>query len=73
MRYVVARIKEYSREMTYRFYVTNSLQAIPQNKHIMTTLYDLLYNQDKENEEDDKTGDEIAFDIMQRAGLVFEE
>jgi len=36
------------------------------------TLYDLLYNP-VEDEEDDRTGDEIAIDIMTRAGLVFEE
>ena len=72
MRYVVARLEEYNREMTYRFYVANSLQNIPQGKHLMTTLYDLLYNKN-EKQEDERTGDEIVFDIMQRAGLVFEE
>ena len=72
MRYVVARLEEYNREMTYRFYVANSLQNIPQGKHLMTTLYDLLYN-NNEKQEDERTGDEIVFDIMQRAGLVFEE
>lgn len=72
MRYVVARLEEYNREMTYRFYVANSLQNIPQGRHLMTTLYDLLYNKN-EKQEDERTGDEIVFDIMQRAGLVFEE
>lgn len=70
MRYVVARLEEYSREMTYRIYIANSLQNIPQNKYTALTLYDLLYNP-VENEEDDRTGDEIALDIMQRAGLIF--
>lgn len=72
MRYVVARIEEFNRDMTYRFYVSNSLQNIPQNKYTMTTLYDLLYNQNEENE-DNRTGDEIAFDIIAKAGLHFED
>ena len=71
MRYVVARLQEYSREMTYRFYVANSLQNIPQNKYATTSLYDLLYNEDDIN--DDRTGEEIALDIIQRAGLIFED
>ena len=68
MRYVMARADEYAREMTYRLYVANGLQNIPQNKYSMTSLYDLLYNQSE-----DKDGDEIAVDIMQRAGLKFED
>lgn len=72
MRYVVARLEEYSREMTYRFYIANSLQNIPQGKCCTITLYDLMYGS-AEVEEDDRTGDEIAIDIMQRAGLVFED
>lgn len=59
--------------MTYRFYVANSLQNIPQGKHMTLTLYDLLYNPVEDEEEDERTGDEIAIDIMTRAGLVFEE
>ena len=75
MRYVVARIEDFNRDMTYRFYVANGLQNIPQNKYSMTTLYDLLYNQnmDNANNEDNRTGDEIAFDIMAKAGLHFED
>lgn len=74
MRYVVARLEEYSREMTYRFYIADSLQAIPQNKHLMTRFYDVLYNPIKDDNSDDaRTGDDIAIDIMQRAGLMFED
>ena len=73
MRYVVARLEDFSREMTYRFYVANSLQNIPQGKYTALTLYDVLYSPVESEEEDDRTGDEIAIDIMTRAGLVFEE
>ena len=68
MRYVVARLDEFNREMTYRFYISSSLQLAPQNKHITKSLYDLLYNYHPEEE---KTGDEIVEDIMLRAGLTF--
>ena len=71
MRYVVARLQEYGREMTYRFYVANSLQNIPQNKYTTMSLYDLLYNENDIN--DERTGEEIALDIIQRAGLIFED
>lgn len=59
--------------MTYRFYVANSLQNIPQGKYTALTLYDVLYPVENEDEEDERTGDEIAIDVMTRAGLVFEE
>ena len=72
MRYVVARLEEYSREMTYRFYVANSLQNIPQGKSCTITLYDLLYNQHDDTSEE-KTGDDIVEDVMSRAGLFFED
>lgn len=71
MRYVVARLEEYSREMTYRFYIANSLQNIPQGKYTTKTLYDLMY--EPTEEDDEKSGDEIAFDIIMRAGLSFED
>lgn len=69
MRYVIARLEEYNRDMTYRFYISNSLQNIPQNKYTVSTLYDLLYNEYKEN----LTGDDVAVNVIQRAGLTFEE
>ena len=69
MRYVEARLEEYNREEAYRIYVTGSLQLIPQNKYIGISYIDML----KPKDEISKTGDEIIMDIMNRAGLRFEE
>lgn len=57
------------REWTFRHYVANSLKLIPENKYIQATLYEVLNPQP----EDDRTADEIVLDIMNRAGLKFEE
>lgn len=67
MRYVEARIDDFNREEAYRFYVTKSLQLVPQNKYISTSYEDVL----KPKKIDNRSGDEIAIDIMERAGLKF--
>lgn len=69
MRYVEARIDEYNREEAYRFYISKSLQLIPQNKYLKVEYTDLL----KPQEVDLRSADEIAADIIQRAGLHFED
>ena len=68
MRYVEARIDEYNREQTYRFYVTKSLQLIPQSKYLETQYLDMLKPQEKS-----KTGDDIVRETMKLAGLKFGE
>ena len=67
MRYVEARIDEYNREEAYRIYVTRSLQLVPQNSYITTPFTDIL----KPKVVDNRTGEEIAMDVMKRAGLKF--
>lgn len=69
MRYVEARIEEYNREETYRIYITKSLQLIPQNKWLTNTYFDVLNPKPTDN----RSGDEIAVDIIGRAGLSFGE
>lgn len=69
MRYVEARLDEYQREETYRFYVTKSLQLLPQNKYLQASYQETV---DTPKDIDTRTGDEIVFDIMKRAGLTFE-
>lgn len=64
MRYVEARLEEEDREEAYRIYVTRSLQLIPQSGYIPETYYDITHNKI-----DNRTGDDIVLDIMQRAGL----
>lgn len=67
MRYVDARLSEYKREQTYRFYVTKSLQLAPQNKYMQVSYDEIL----KRKPVPQKTGDEILADVMKGAGLSF--
>lgn len=67
MRYVVARFEEQQREMAYRNYVTRSLQLIPQNSYITASFDEILHPE----KIDTRTGDEIAEDVIAKAGLTF--
>ena len=67
MRYVEARLTEYTREQAYRLFVTRSLQLAPQGQYITTSFGDILNPQKVDN----RTGDEIAIDVMKKAGLSF--
>lgn len=67
MRYVMARYKMEQRELAYRIFVTDSLQLAPQNKYIVTRYEDSIKTKKKDN----RTGDEIAADVIKRAGLSF--
>ena len=69
MRYVEARFNEYNREEAYRIYASRSLQLIPQSKHLIKGYLDFVYPK----EEDTRSGDEIVQDVMNGAGLRFEE
>ena len=63
----MARIEEDQRETTYRLYIANSLYYAPQNKMMAKTLQDIWYPV----AEDTRTGDDIAMEIIQKAGLSF--
>lgn len=71
MRYVEARLDEYQREEAYRFYLGKSLQLIPQNKWLKNDYFYFVNPEKKPRES--RSGDQIAADIMKRAGLHFEE
>lgn len=62
----MARIEEDCREMTYRFYVTTCLQNIPQQKYTTVSFYDMLYPK----LEDNRSAEEIAADVIAKAGLI---
>lgn len=64
----MARLDQENRDEAYRVFVTESLKLIPQNKYL-TARYDDVLKQKVEN----KTGEEIAIDVIKRAGLVFKE
>ena len=68
MRYVEARLDEFEREETYRIFVTTSLQLIPQNKHLVKSYTDMVMK--NQNPVNNRTGDDIAMDIITRAGLT---
>lgn len=52
--------------MAYRFYVTNCLQNIPQNKYITKSFHDMLYPEP----EDTRSAEEIVEDVVAKAGLI---
>lgn len=72
MRYVNARYESQERDLAYRIYVTDCLRIISENtakysggKYVSASLHDILYPKP----EDTRTGEEIAADIIRRAGL----
>lgn len=67
MRYVEARFDKYQREEAYRIYVTRSLQLAPQGKNLVKTYEEIL----KPENNDTRSGDEIAKDVILKAGLKF--
>lgn len=67
MRYVEARFEEKYRDEAYRIYVTRSLQLAPQGKYIQINYGDLL----KPQKIDNRSGDEIAMSVIEKAGLSF--
>ena len=69
MRYVEARIEERNREEAYRIFVTKSLQLIPQNKFLKIDYDEML----KKASTPQKSGDEIAAEVIKNAGLTFGE
>ena len=73
MRYAFARYKTYQREVAYRIYVTDCLRMMTENtarfaKGSYTTkrYADFLKNPVRDN----RTGEEIAAEVIQKAGLV---
>ena len=65
----MAKINSGIRDWNYRHYVANSLMGLSRGSGYSMTLYD-MFNQPPA---DNRTGDEIAADVMQRAGLKFKE
>lgn len=67
MRYVEARLDEFYRDERYRIYVTRSLQLAPQGGWLTTPYDDIV------RPEPELTGEDIAIDVITKAGLVFKE
>lgn len=56
-------------EMAYRIYVTEALRYIPQGTYSKKSFCDII--NEVENDEAAKSGDEIAVEVMRKAGLSF--
>lgn len=67
MRYVKAKWQERQHDLTYRFYITDGLWALT-NNHILTNRYEDVLKQ-KPQKVDNRSGNEIASDVIQRLGL----
>ena len=72
MRYAIARYQSQQRDLVYRIYVTDCLRIISENtakmgggSYITAKLADIINPKPVEN----RTGEEIAADIIKRAGI----
>lgn len=72
MRYAIARYQSQQRDLAYRIYVTDCLRIISENTAKMcggsyiTEKFSDIINQ---KPVDKRTGEEIAADIIKRAGI----
>ena len=71
MRYVMARLEQDRREVTYRYYVTDALYADSNNKSMRLRYVDILNG--KSAPQDNRSGDEIAAEVIAKAGLILKE
>ena len=67
MRYVLARLKTEHRDDAYRFYISDALWC-GQNNARMNERYMKLIG--KRDDEPQKSGEEIAAEVIKRAGLA---
>ena len=72
MRYAMARFNQHRRDLAYRIYVTDCLRMVTENAAKMSQgsytaarFYDIINPKPVEK----RTGEEIAADIIKRAGI----
>jgi len=68
MRYVLSKYHEDQEEQAYRFYITDSVQLVPQQRFLTQRFSDLITRQI-----DTRPADVIAADVIARAGLNIAE
>jgi hypothetical protein len=68
LRYALARYTSHQRDMAYRIYVTESLRAIGKGGYIKPHFADVIKPK-KQKAEDTRTGEKIAFDVLNRIGI----
>ena len=71
MRYAAARYEKDFRDAAYYIYVTDSLYYSGQGK-CLTMKYTDVIDTSRKKQEDKRTADEIAMDVIQKCGLVVE-
>ena len=71
MRYAAARYEKDFRDAAYYIYMTDSLYYSGQGKCLTMKYTDVIDTSRKKNE-DKRTADEIAMDVIQKCGLVVE-
>ena len=69
LRYALARYTSHQRDMAYRIYVTESLRAIGKGGGYIKPHFMDLIKPKKQKAEDTRTGEEIAFDVLNRIGI----
>lgn len=76
MRYVIARHRQNKLEMAYRVYVTDCLRMMTENtakfsggRYVTRSFSEYLRREPVDN----RTGEEIAADVIKKAGLVVKE
>ena len=76
MRYVKARLRQQRHELAYRVYVTDCLRILTENtarfsggRYITQDFAASLHHKPADN----RTGEEIAADVIRQAGLVVKE
>ena len=72
MRYAMARFNQHQRDLAYRIYVSDCLRIISENtakigggSYITAKFEDIINPKPTDN----RTGEEIAADIIKRAGI----
>ncbi len=72
MRYAIARYNQHQRDLAYRIYVTDCLRMVTENtakisngSYTVAKFSDIINPKPVEN----RTGEEIAADIIKRAGI----
>ena len=66
MRYVRAKVAEDDERMAYRAYVTESLRLQGKNKYIQRSWLDIIDPKPADN----RSGDEIAVQVLRNTGLT---
>lgn len=66
MYYLLAEFEAAEEERVFRIYVADSINMLPQRRRFTRPYSDRYRNEP----EDDRTGDEIAQDVIERLGLI---